>query len=47
MIFDTVQVRDIGLISFSMASGGHTLVKGVTMKYLSRDEIYPFVNDWL
>ena len=37
MIFDTVQVRDIALISFSMAPGGHTLGKGVTMKYLSRD----------
>ena len=39
MIFDTVQVRDIGLISFSMAPGGHTLGKGATMKYLSRDGI--------
>ena len=47
MSFATVQVRDIGLRSFSMAPGGHALGTGVTMEDLSRDGIYPSFNDWL
>ena len=43
--FATVQVRDIGLRSFSMAPGGHTLRTGVTMEDLSRDGICPSLTD--
>ena len=42
-----MQVRDIGLRSFSMAPGGHALGTGVKMEDLSGDGIYPSFNDWL